>query len=51
MLNVYDLSFPKNYVCIVASEPDLSSTFFRDVTDFSPHGADLKPLSLQLLVE
>ena len=46
MLNVHDPPFPKNYVRIVASEPDLYSAFFCDVTDFPPHSANLKPLSL-----
>ena len=46
MPNVYDLLFPKSYVRIVASEPDLYSAFFCDVTDFPPHSANLKPLSL-----
>ena len=46
MPNVYDLPFPKNYVRIVASEPNLYSAFFCNVTDSPLHSADLKPLSL-----
>ena len=51
MLNVYDPSFPKNYIRVVVSEPDLYGAFFRRVTDFPPHGANLKPLSLQNFVQ
>ena len=51
MPNVYDPPFTKNYVRIVASEPDLYSAFFRDATDFPLHSANLKPLSLRMLVE
>lgn len=47
MPNVHDPPFPKNYVRLVASEPNLYSAFFRDVTDFHPHSANLKPLSLE----
>ncbi|CAI6338117.1 unnamed protein product [Periconia digitata] len=51
MLNAYDPPFPKNYVCIVASEPYLYSAFFRALTDLASHNANLKPLSLQIVVE
>jgi len=51
MPNVYNLPFPKNYIRVVVSEPDLYSAFFRRVTDLPPHSADLKPLSLQIFVE
>ena len=51
MPNVYNALSPKNYVRIVASEPDLYSAFFRDVTDFPSHSANLKPLSLRILIE
>ena len=46
MPSVHDLPFPKNYVRVVVSEPNLYSTFFRGITDFPPHSANLKPLSL-----
>ena len=46
MLNAHNPPFPKNYVCIVASEPDLHSAFFRDVTGFLPYSANLKPFLL-----
>jgi hypothetical protein len=51
MLNAHDPPFPKNYVRIVASEPDLYSAFFRAVTDFASHNANLKPLWLRIVVE
>ncbi|PVH91839.1 hypothetical protein DM02DRAFT_620291 [Periconia macrospinosa] len=51
MPDLYDLPFPKNYVRMVASEPDLHSAFFRDVIDFTSYSANLKPLSLRILVE
>ena len=50
---IYDLPFPKNYVRMVASEPDLYSAFFCNVIDFTSYeyNANLKPLSLQILAE
>ncbi|PVI00230.1 hypothetical protein DM02DRAFT_614561 [Periconia macrospinosa] len=51
MPDVYNLPFPKNYVRIVASEPGLHSAFFRTVIDFTSYSTNLKPLSLQILVE
>jgi hypothetical protein len=50
MLNTYNLPFPKNYVRIVTSEPDLYSAFFA-VADFASHNANLKPLSLRIVIE
>ena len=46
MLNAYDLPFPKNYVRVVVSEPNLYSAFFRDVIGFPSYNANLKPFSL-----
>lgn len=46
MLNAHDLLFPKNYVCIVASEPNLCSAFLRNVIDFTSYSASLRPLSI-----
>ena len=46
MLNAHDPPFPKNYVRIVASEPDLYSTSFHDVTGFPPYSTNPKPFLL-----
>ncbi|PVH91921.1 hypothetical protein DM02DRAFT_620241 [Periconia macrospinosa] len=51
MPDIYDPPFPKNYVRMVASEPDLYSAFFCNVIDFTSYNANLKPLSLRILVE
>ncbi|PVH91841.1 hypothetical protein DM02DRAFT_620293 [Periconia macrospinosa] len=51
MLDLYDLPFPKNYVRMVASEPDLYNAFFCNGIDFTSYNANLKPLSLQILAE
>ncbi|PVH91811.1 hypothetical protein DM02DRAFT_620302 [Periconia macrospinosa] len=48
---IYNLPFPKNYVRMVASEPNLYSAFFCNVIDFTSYNANLKPLSLQILAE
>ena len=51
MPDMYDPPLPRNYVRMVASEPDLYGAFFRGVTDFTPYSANLKPLSLQIFVK
>ena len=51
MLNIYNAPFPKNYVRVVVSEPNLYGVFFRRVTDLPPYSANPKPLSLRILVE
>jgi hypothetical protein len=51
MLNAYNLAFPINYVCIVASAPDLSSALCRSKTCFPTYSANIEPFSLWHFVE
>jgi len=51
MPNIYNLPFPKNYVYIIASKPNLYSASFYNIIDFPPYSANLKPLLLRILVK
>ena len=46
MRNIYNIPFPKNFVYIIASKPNLYSACFYNVIDISSYSASLKPLLL-----